>query len=1096
MAVTNHERVGKALDLMRAGLRPYVERELRTAFGDKWIDEAVKDDRRIKRDGSGQINWDPQALLGAIWDNWTLVFGKKLGNSERNLVAELRTIRNRWAHSEPFTTDDAYRALDSITRLLTAIAAEQAAEVQRMKQELLRLSFAEQARSETRKLAVAPTEGQPAAGLKPWREVVTPHPDVASGRFQQAEFAADLAQVYRGEATDEYGKPVDFFQRTFMTHGLEQLLVGALRRLSGTGGDPVVELQTNFGGGKTHSMLALYHLFSGASANELAGVEGVLKEAGINAIPKARRAVLVGTDIGPAESHRKPDGTVVNTLWGELAWQLLGKDGYKLVAESDRKGVSPGGELREIFKRAAPCIVVIDEWLAHARMLYGVSDLPAGSFDANMTFAQSLTEAAKAVPKTLVVASIPASDTEIGGEGGKAALERIRNVFARIQSPWTPASTEEGFEIVRRRLFQPITDPELFRARDTVARKFREMYGEFPKEFPAQCKEGEYERRIQKAYPLHPELFDRLFGDWSSLDKFQMTRGVLRLMAAVIHTLWERGDANLLILPASVPIEAPAVRDEMMKYLDDPWRAVIESDVDGPNSVPLRMDQENPALARYSASRRVARTVFMGSAPKLDTAGRGLEDIHIKLGCAQPGETVPTFGDALRRLTEQTTYLYNTDRRYWYSTQQNVTRLARDRAAQESDDAVLEEIRKRLRAEERNRGDFAKVQACVEPAAVGEDRETRLVILDPAHPHSAKTAESPARVAAARILESKGTGPRISKNTVVFLAADGIRLDDLKRAVRDFLAWKSIDDEHVTLNLDANQSRQAKTTREESDRVVNQRIPEAYQWLVVPMQEKPKDAPLKDVEWSETKLSGQDALAPRASKKLKSEESLVMDLAGTRLRMELDRIPLWRGNHVAINQLADDFAQYLYLPRLRGSDVLAEAVRDGLRIMTWAQDSFAYADSFDENKGRYVGLKAGQLVTVTIEGGGLIVRPEIAKAQLEAETKREEIRDDQLEDDKRVIIDPDGKKPDQITERRLSRRFHGSASLNAIRISRDAGQIADEVIQHLTKLPGAHVEVTIEIQSEIPEGAPDDVVRTISENCRTLKFKSFGFEED
>ena len=140
MAITNHERVGKALDLMRAGLRPYVERELRTAFGDKWIDEAVKDDRRIKRDGSGQINWDPQALLGAIWDNWTLVFGKKLGNSERNLVAELRTIRNRWAHSEPFTTDDAYRALDSITRLLTAIAAEQAAEVQRMKQELLRLS--------------------------------------------------------------------------------------------------------------------------------------------------------------------------------------------------------------------------------------------------------------------------------------------------------------------------------------------------------------------------------------------------------------------------------------------------------------------------------------------------------------------------------------------------------------------------------------------------------------------------------------------------------------------------------------------------------------------------------------------------------------------------------------------------------------------------------------------------------------------------------------------------------------------------------------------------------------------------------------------
>src|SRR5208283_2097270 len=253
-------------------------------------------------------------------------------------------------------------------------------------------------------------------------------------------------------------------------------------------------------------------------------------------------------------------------------------------------------------------------------------------------------------------------------------------------------------------------------------------------------------------------------------------------------------------------------------------------------------------------------------------------------------------------------------------------------------------IRRRLRAEERNRGDFAKVQACVDPTAVGEDRETRLVILDPVQPHVAKTADSPARVAAARILESKGTGPRIFKNTVVFLAADRIRLDDLNRAVRDFLAWKSIDDEHVTLNLDQNQSRQTKTKRDESDGVVNQRIPEAYQWLVIPLQEKPNGGPLKDVEWSETRLQGQDALAPRASKKLKSEESLVVDLAGTRLRMELDRIPLWRGNHVPVTQLADDFAQYLYLPRLRGSEVLAEAIR-----------------------------------------GGLLVKPESAKAQLEAE---------------------------------------------------------------------------------------------------------------
>jgi antitoxin component of MazEF toxin-antitoxin module len=195
---------------------------------------------------------------------------------------------------------------------------------------------------------------------------------------------------------------------------------------------------------------------------------------------------------------------------------------------------------------------------------------------------------------------------------------------------------------------------------------------------------------------------------------------------------------------------------------------------------------------------------------------------------------------------------------------------------------------------------------------------------------------------------------------------------------------------------------------------------------------------------------------------------------------------------VPVTQLADDFAQYLYLPRLRGSEVLAEAIRDGLRIMTWAQDSFAYADSFDEAKGRYVGLKAGQLVTVAIEGGGLLVKPEIAKAQLEAETQEKE---QETEEREVVEVTKDNKKTGETAEPRLARRFHGSVGLNAIRISRDAGQIADEVIQHLTKLPGSNVEVTIEIQAELPEGAPESVVRTVSENCRTLKFTSFDFEE-
>jgi predicted AAA+ superfamily ATPase len=1104
MAQSNHERIGKALELLNRGLRPFVERELRAVHGEGWLEAAgqgLRDDRPRTRRTNDITSWDTQALLTILWDHWNNVFRNTLGQAERTLVSELREVRNKWAHQEPFNTDDAYRALDSLVRLLKAVSAPEADEVDRQKQELLRVRFDEQARRETRRVAVAPVEGRPAGGLKPWREIVTPHPDVASGRYLQAEFAADLGQVHRREGSEEYRDPTEFFRRTFLTEGLKHLLSGALQRLSGQGGEPVVELQTNFGGGKTHSMLALYHLCSGVAVGDLPGIEPVLEAAEVSHPPQAQRAVLVGTALSPGQPHRQPDGTLIHTLWGELAWQLLKRDGYALVAEADRLGVSPGSDvLREMFEAAAPCLVLIDEWVAYARQLYGKSNLPAGSFEANLTFAQALTEAARAVPSTLVVASLPASDIEIGGEGGKIALERLKNTFGRIQSPWRPASAEESFEIVRRRLFQPITEPQLFTARDTVVQAFADLYRGQAQEFPAACREGDYERRLAAAYPIHPELFDRLYTDWSSLDKFQRTRGVLRLMAAVIHTLWERQDASLLILPAIVPIDEPAVQFELTHYLDDPWVPVLEKDVDGPHSLPLGLDRENPNLGRYSACRRVARTLFLGSAPTLHTAHRGLEDRQVRLGCAQPGESVATFGDALRRLTDQATHLYVDGRRYWYSTQPSVTRLAQDRAAQQDAEMVYEEIRRSLREAARQRGDFARVHVCpTANADVPDEREARLVILDPSHPHATKMPDSPSRLDGAGMIEQRGTSPRQYRNTLVFLAADRSRLGELEQAVRDYLAWKSIEGERETLNLDAFQANQARTKREQAEETVERRLPETYQWLLVPGQADPQ-APL---EWQEIRLQGQDALAVRAAKKLKNDGLLITQYAGTLLRLELDRVPLWRGEHVSLKQLAEDYALYLYLPRLQEADVLLGAIRDGVGLLTWQQETFAYADGWDTEQQRYRGLRAGQMGSITLEGGSVLVKPDVAARQLaedqaKAQTPRpgvagqpypptgEQIGVGRAANGGVTTIQPVSTGP---------KRFFGSVALDPTRVGRDAGRIAEEVIQHLAGLMGSNVEITLEIHVELPDGTPDHIVRTVTENCRTLRFRAHGFEE-
>jgi predicted AAA+ superfamily ATPase len=1116
MAITNQERVGKAMELLRQGLAPYAEREFKNLYKAQAGAEALRyvgDDRMAGKKPLAE--WDVAALLKLMWEAWTSVFGTTLGRAERSLVQELRDWRNKWAHQEPFSSDDADRALDSMARLLTAVSAPQADEVGRMKMELRRLMFDEQVRGEKRKAGGSLIEAAATGALKPWREVVTPHPDVASGRYQQAEFAADLWQVHLGEGSDEYRKPAEFFRRTFLTESLKRLLVCGVQRIAGKGGDPVVQLQTNFGGGKTHSMLALYHLFSGASPSDLAGVDAVLAEAGVKSVPAAKRVVLVGNKISPGNPVTKPDGTVVRTLWGELAYQLGGKKAFARVAKDDEKATSPGDVLRELFVEYGPCLVLIDEWVAYARQLHDQSDLPAGGFETMFTFAQVLTESARLAKNCLLVVSLPASDTggsphtqaddvEVGGIRGREALDRLRNVVGRLESSWRPATAEEGFEIVRRRLFEPLAGADAFKQRDVTARAFSDLYHAQAAEFPRECRGAEYEKRIQAAYPIHPEIFDRLYTDWSTLVKFQRTRGVLRLMAAVIHSLWERGDKNPLILPSTIPIDEGRVQSELTRYLSDNWAPIIEKDVDGSGSLPVKIDSEVPNLGKLHATRRVARTIYLGSAPTSAAAHRGIEDRHVKLGCVMPGESPAVFGDALRRLAAAATYLYQDGPRVWYATQPTVTKLADDRAEQlkRDPDKVANELDARLRADLKKTGDFSRVHPLPRSSAdVPDNLDARLVVLPAEHPYS-KEGTSAAETAARAILEARGNTPRLFRNTLVFLAADRVRLQDLDEALRKYLAWTSILAEkgEKALNLDPQQVTQAEAQKTAADLTVTARLPETYQWVLVPEQKTPQSA----VTWEAVRLSGSDALAVRASRKLRSDELLLTSLGSTILRKHLDDVPLWRGEHVAVKQLVDDFARYLYLPRLAGPEVLAQAIRDGLALLTWQTDAFAFAESYDDTAERYRGLRGGKLVTVSPEDAGLLVKPDVARRQLDAELPL-------VTGTTGAGAGPGGSgAPAGATgspgaggteatpagAAAPPRRFHGTVALDPARVGRDASRIADEVVAHLVGLVGAEVNVTLEIDATLPSGAPESVVRTVTENCRTLKFGSQGFEKE
>ncbi|MDR1077413.1 MAG: DUF499 domain-containing protein, partial [Propionibacteriaceae bacterium] len=858
MAMNNRDRVGKAFDLLVEGLADQVDEVMRQAFAgrENWNELWAAND--AKKHGSPAKTYskrDAQILLRAITD-YGREFGAILSRPQQAYASELRETRNLWAHSEPFSSDDTTRALDTIERLLIAVnSADSAEDVRKLRLDLQASVVSEQARRETRKAAGGALSVVGAAGLKPWREVVQPHEDVAKGQFTASEFAADLHQVATGKAAaPEYADPVEFFNRTYLTEGLRDLLNRALVRIVGDGStSPIVNLQTNFGGGKTHSMLALFHLFGDtpltAFPQELQDL--IVRSGGADLRGRTvRRVAIVGNRMKAGSPSVKDDGTEVRTIWGELAWQLGGPDGFALVAADDAAGTNPGTALQSVLERYGPALILIDEWVAYARDLVGKDGLPGGSFDTQFTFAQTLTETVESVPGTMLVVSIPASDSgdgndiEIGGSNGHEALRRLQNVIRRKADQWRPSSKDESFEIVRRRLFQT-PGADSLAAIAATARLFVAMYRDNQAQFPrgVSAPDAAYEARIKASYPLHPELLDRLYEDWSALERFQRTRGVLKLISSVVHELWAEGDTSPLILPGNVPLAATTVNTDLTQYLEDSWRPIIDSDIDGPQATAAQIDNSRPSLGSRHVTRRIARTIFMGAAPRATSARKGLDKQYVWLGTAVPGDALGNFGAALDAMEQQSTYFYVDQGHYWFDTQASVTKTASDYAERlrEDPDTVWNEIVARLRAEERSRGEFDRVHIAPESSGdIPDLEEARLVIVHPRHSrHKEDGPASATHQWLRQALETRGSAQRTHRNALIFLVADRETLESLEAGVRASLGWKLVQSQSEEMNLTAQQKKQADDAVTRHDQVIVDRLRDTFVWCVYPSQPDP-----------------------------------------------------------------------------------------------------------------------------------------------------------------------------------------------------------------------------------------------------------------
>ncbi len=1082
MAKTARQFVFDGMELLPPALVPFVEKRLSSALTGHWQAE-VRNRYRSLQIENGTINWDQQSLLQVMNTLWMEAFNNVLGRTERAMINELVEVRNKLAHDERFTYPDAERALDTMGRLLLAISAkEPAQQLDNMRTQILRVRFEEQRRGVERRSQNADITIDTFAGLKPWREVLQPHKDVASGDFNQAEFAADLSKVHAGTASSEYLNPSEFFARTYLTQGLNVLLKGAAQRLAGMGGDPVVELQTNFGGGKTHSLLALYHMVGTNKFQDIPILEQLME--GIKINDKVNRAVIVGTSRGPMDSVENKDNLNIMTTWGDMAYQLGGIDGYEMIREQDEKGIAPGSELlSNLFSRFSPCLILIDEWVAYLRQIYKIDNLPSGSFDANLSFVQSLTEAIKDAPKTLLVATLPASQIEVGGEGGQEALDRLKNTFNRVHSTWTPASPEESYEIVRRRLFNDVPG-ENAHHKDNSIKQFMKLYSDDKDNFPKLSDSSEYKRKLEKSYPIHPELFDQLYNTWSSIDTFQRTRGILRLMAQVVHELWISNDPSILIMPCSIPVSSQMVESELTKYLEQGWPAIISGEVDGANSVPYQIDAHQPALGRISATRRVARTLFMSTAPISGTQNTGIDNKRINLGIVQPGEKPIRFSDALNRLANTATHIHSDTGRFWYATSPSLNKMATDISQSLDEELVLDTIDQHLTKYINgiaDRAGFDSVHCAPGSSADIPDEAggVRVVVMSVRNSHTSGNVSSEAMTEAKNIISHRGAAPRVYKNILVFLAPDKRALENLKEAVRLSIAWTQIVKEKDTLNLTQGNLAIAETKMNDTSNTLEMRMKETWSWILYPSQVSAHE----DIQYSASKLSSQDRLFDRIQKKLEGDGAMFSTLGPNNFNQTLENY-IWNDHlHLLTSDLIDYHCKYIYMQRLSDKAVLKQTILSS--ISQAVAGPFAYAERFDKSTNKYIGLviEGGMNTPVELTNESVIVRPSVAEENRSAP----------------IVPDPNppintqsggsGGDTDPIPKPEpLPTKFKGTISLSSERPARDFGKVVDGIIDQLTNIEGAEVNLTLDIHAEIPKGIEKNKERTLIENANTLGF--------
>ncbi len=835
----------KAFGLFIEAFRPYVVELLQKEAGERWpvwYVEALSYSQRDLWNKGLRAESAPESLidypqLKHFALKYRDLLRKDFGRDVNKLATRLETIcdiRNKLAHFSEISADEYAETFINMKSIARSIRMEELEEVLARLQDADAQAPSPRPDPETRP---APVTSGP---LIPWFRVVNPHLDIRQGRLDESVFAANLAEVALGNGREIYSNPGMFFSKTYFTAGLRNVAKSVLTGLNGKedAENRVISLQTGFGGGKTHTLISLYHLAKwGRRAIGSGYTRELLDHTGVPEFDSARIAVFTNTTNDPANGRHTEDGLHIQTIWGELAYQLGGKAAYERVRKNDEGLIAPAGIFKHVLEQCKPALLLIDELADYCVKASARKAGNSSLADQTISFMQELTEAVAGTNHCVAVITLPASVQEVGSAPeAQAILGALQRRVSRVGADTQPVADEEIYEVIRRRLFEDIGDPDTV---EMVASRYMAMYQEHWSELPAHANKSEYKQKLIKSYPFHPELIDVFRVRWASHHDFQRTRGVLRLLAAIVSDGWKRQQQlvgeNAMIHTGTVDFSRlDALSGQLKKLYGNGYDSVISADVAGSSSNAFKVDNLKPGYGQWQLTQSVAAVILLNSFGS-EGANRGVSVQELKLNLLSPnGFNHNSINGALDELESYAYHLYYAQssasgKRYWFHTKPNINILINQAKGDIGADAVNTEIMGRLQQKTRN---IPLFHVLVDPPEdIPEQRKPTLLLLGPQQVAQAGGIKDKTRRLIEKIATRKGNSERIYRNTLLFLVCSELGIGKLQTATTEFLACRKIHDEYQ-YQLETEQKLDLRKRLDEATRAVDSATAVAYSVVV------------------------------------------------------------------------------------------------------------------------------------------------------------------------------------------------------------------------------------------------------------------------